>query len=346
MVHMVHLVRRCLFKLSVSRKTYITNFHSSTARPIFTILGQYQSPYYSTVREISGRPERILPNLIQSWTERLARAEVPEANSSVNLIVAHALGKKMIHEVDMNIVPTEVSLKAIEDMISERLKRVPVQYIIGEWDFHDMTLEMKEPVLIPRPETEELAAMIVNQWPLSRDQTGRFLEIGCGTGALSMYILRQLPKVTCTAVDKNETACELTLRNASRYNLQHRIHVIHGDIRAGIVKLMKPNITFLNISQTKTVSLINACKFIFSYEDHDALYGGTDGLDLVRKILTESGKLLKDKQSYVWLEVGLGHPEKIRRIVELQPKFMLSYKETLKDFTGRGRFCKLQLNTM
>jgi hypothetical protein len=39
--------------------------------------------------------------------------------------------------------------------------------------------------------------------------------------------------------------------------------------------------------------------------------------------------------SYVWLEVGLGHPEKIRRIVELQPKFMLSYKETLKDFTGR-----------
>ena len=46
-------------------------------------------------------------------------------------------------------------------------------------------------------------------------------------------------KVLCTAVDKNETACELTMRNASRYNLQDRLHVIHGDICTGIVRCLK-----------------------------------------------------------------------------------------------------------
>ncbi|XP_045166002.2 MTRF1L release factor glutamine methyltransferase-like isoform X2 [Mercenaria mercenaria] len=254
----------------------------------------------------------------------------------------------LVHEVDMKTVLSEQILRSIDEMCSERLKRVPVQYIIGEWDFHDMTLEMRQPVLIPRPETEELASIIVDEWPLEREQEGTFLEIGCGTGALSLYILSKLPNVQCIAVDKSETACTLTLTNASRFNLQDRIQVIHGDIFKdqtiselscnGPYNVLVSNPPYLTSDEMDTLE-----KEVAGYEDHGALHGGTDGLDIICRILAESCNLIKDKQSVLWLEVGLEQPEKIKKIVELHPEFMLSYIKTIQDFTQRGRFCKLQL---
>lgn len=73
------------------------------------------------------------------------------------------------------------------------MARMPIQYIIGEWDFRDLTLHMKPPVFIPRPETEELVELILQQF--DSKQPMRFLEIGCGSGAISLAILKSLPKV-------------------------------------------------------------------------------------------------------------------------------------------------------
>lgn len=73
------------------------------------------------------------------------------------------------------------------------MARMPVQYIIGEWDFCEMVLKMTPPVFIPRPETEELVELILQQCD---DNVGmRFMEIGCGSGAISLALLNSLPKV-------------------------------------------------------------------------------------------------------------------------------------------------------
>ena len=71
---------------------------------------------------------------------------------------------------------------------------MPIQYIIGEWDFRDLTLHMKPPVFIPRPETEELVELVLQQF----DQIAsmRFMEVGCGTGAISLALLKALPRVS------------------------------------------------------------------------------------------------------------------------------------------------------
>lgn len=73
------------------------------------------------------------------------------------------------------------------------MARMPVQYIIGEWDFCDMVLRMIPPVFIPRPETEELVQLILQQ--CDHKLTMRFLEVGCGSGAISLAIINSLPKV-------------------------------------------------------------------------------------------------------------------------------------------------------
>lgn len=71
---------------------------------------------------------------------------------------------------------------------------MPIQYIIKEWDFRDLTLKMRPPVFIPRPETENLVDFILRDYKSDRELN--ILEICCGSGAVSAAILKSLPKVS------------------------------------------------------------------------------------------------------------------------------------------------------
>lgn len=80
-----------------------------------------------------------------------------------------------------------------DELCQCRLSRMPIQYVIGQWEFRDLTLKMIPPVFIPRPETEELVELILQQVQINRNL--KFLEIGCGTGAISLALLKSLPQV-------------------------------------------------------------------------------------------------------------------------------------------------------
>lgn len=84
-------------------------------------------------------------------------------------------------------------LSYFERLCECRIARMPIQYIIGEWDFRDLTLKMKPPVFIPRPETEELVELILQQFDSKNAM--RFMEVGCGSGAICLALLKSLPKV-------------------------------------------------------------------------------------------------------------------------------------------------------
>lgn len=94
-----------------------------------------------------------------------------------------------------------------------------MQYILGEWDFQGLNLKMAPPVFIPRPETEELVEWVleeVTQGPRVVGAEGGplILEVGCGSGAISLSLLSRLPQSRVTAVDKGEAAICLTHENA------------------------------------------------------------------------------------------------------------------------------------
>lgn len=108
------------------------------------------------------------------------------------------------------------------------MARMPIQYIIGEWDFRDLTLSMTPPVFIPRPETEELVELILQK--VDAEKGLHFLEIGCGTGAISLSLLKSLPKSKGMAVDQSKMAIDLTTKNATKYDLQDRIQIIHKKV--------------------------------------------------------------------------------------------------------------------
>lgn len=96
-------------------------------------------------------------------------------------------------ETKKSLLLSDDQTRQFEQLCECRVARMPIQYIIREWEFRDLKLKMEPPVFIPRPETEELVELILQQFDCKR--TMRFVEVGCGTGAISLAILKSLPKV-------------------------------------------------------------------------------------------------------------------------------------------------------
>ena len=114
---------------------------------------------------------------------------------------------------------------------------MPVQYIVKTWDFREITLAMKPPVFIPRPETEQLVSLVLKKCDFrggggGGDEKLRILEVGCGSGAVCLSLLKEAPAETIkvTAVDRSRLACGLTMENAILNDLWQNLTVLHAKV--------------------------------------------------------------------------------------------------------------------
>ncbi|XP_052079865.1 MTRF1L release factor glutamine methyltransferase-like [Mytilus californianus] len=283
--------------------------------------------------------------LSKFWTKMFEEEGVSEPQTSAELIIAHALGKKMLHEVPPEYTVDLSTNLVIQELCQRRLQRVPVQYIIGEWDFHDLVLKMKEPVFIPRPETEELADFVCDYIKSNNLQNGKFLDIGCGSGAISLHILNSFKTITGVAIDKHHHACDLTKENARHLGLNkrlniHQINIFQKDTVEKLQEYLPFDVVISNPPYIPTLDIDNLEPEVERYESRDALNGGKDGLDVVRQILYLAPQFLS-VGGQIWLEVYLDEPEMIKELVKENKS--IKYLTTLTDFTKRDRFCVLQV---
>ncbi|XP_034812434.1 MTRF1L release factor glutamine methyltransferase isoform X1 [Pan paniscus] len=245
---------------------------------------------------------------------------------------------------------TSQQLQCIQELSSRRLQRMPVQYILGEWDFQGLSLRMVPPVFIPRPETEELVEWVLEEVAQRSHAVGSpgsplILEVGCGSGAISLSLLSQLPQSRVIAVDKGEAAISLTHENAQRLRLQDRIWIIHLDMTSerswthlpwGPVDLIVSNPPYVFHQDMEQLA-----PEIRSYEDPAALDGGEEGMDIITHILALAPRLLKDSGS-IFLEVDPRHPELVSSWLQSRPDLYLNLVAVRRDFCGRPRFLHIR----
>ncbi|XP_044182410.1 MTRF1L release factor glutamine methyltransferase-like isoform X1 [Acropora millepora] len=283
-----------------------------------------------------------------SWKQRLKENNIPEENLTVKFIIEHVLGKKRTWswKVDDNVcVITEEEEEKLEHLFQQRLKRVPLQYVIGEWDFRNLTLEMRPPVFIPRPETEELVELVSRHHCLwsGGNENFSFLEVGCGSGAICLSILTEFPQANsyCVAIDKSKDAIDLTRDNAKKCRVCDRISLVHTDVRSVLPKLgpTKFDAVISNPPYVLEDDMLQLQPEISKYEDVEALCGGRDGLDVIKEILRLSAKILKPNGS-VWLEVDSSHPDSVNQWI-LSQDLGLKYCATFNDFANWPRFCHI-----
>ncbi|KAK2500376.1 hypothetical protein MC885_014840 [Smutsia gigantea] len=305
---------------------------------------------------------------VSHWTAVFEKKGIPEARESSEYIVAHVLGAKTVNQESQPLTfsvgqfqsmrpvlwtqpLTAWQLQCIQRLSSRRLQRMPVQYILGEWDFHGLSLKMAPPVFIPRPETEELVGWVleeVTQRPRARGAHGGslILEVGCGSGAISLSLLSQLPESRVIAVDKGEAALCLTWENAQRLQLQGRIQIIPFDVTLeGSWRHLLPwgpmDLVVSNPPYVFHQDMEKLAPEILSYEDPVALDGGEEGTDIITPILALAPQLLKDSGS-IFLEVDPRHPELVDSWLQSRPDLSLHLVAVRRDFCGRPRFLHIQ----
>ncbi|XP_017335536.1 MTRF1L release factor glutamine methyltransferase isoform X1 [Ictalurus punctatus] len=285
---------------------------------------------------------------VNVWMQCFQQHGISEPLLSSQYIIAHVLGKKTLQSLERRMLQERLSDKERETvwaLCSKRLTRMPVQYVIEEWDFRDLTLKMRPPVFIPRPETEELVSLLLKDL---RSQLGvralRCLEVGCGSGAISLSLLHSVPQLKAVALDQSQEAVCLTKENADRLGLLDRLEIYHLDIlkeadltlrSCGPVDVIVSNPPYLFSQDMESLQAE-----IHRFEDHSALDGGLDGMSVIRQILTLAPRLLTD-EGRMYLEVDPRHPPHIKGLVE-ESMLGLQYLGSHCDFTNRLRFCILQ----
>ncbi|XP_051061057.1 MTRF1L release factor glutamine methyltransferase isoform X2 [Phodopus roborovskii] len=188
---------------------------------------------------------------------------------------------------------------------------------------------------------------VVQRPPALVAQSGPLiLEVGCGSGAIALSLLSQLPQSRVIAVDKEEAAVSLTRENAQRLQLQERIRILPLDVTSegcwthllpwGPVDLVVSNPPYVFHKDMGQLA-----PEICSYEDLVALDGGEEGMDIITHILTLAPRLLNASGS-IFLEVDTRHPELVSSWLQSRPDLHLSLVAVRKDFCGRPRFLHVQ----
>jgi ribosomal protein L3 glutamine methyltransferase len=201
---------------------------------------------------------------------------------------------------DARLLQEEVDavLRVIEQRADERL---PAAYITNEGWLGGYRFYVDERVIVPRSFIAELIPEQFSPWVSNPDKVNNILELCTGSGCLPIMLADAFPNAHVDAVDISTDALEVAKRNVAEYELDHRINLIESDLYANV-----PEYKFdLIITNPPYVNSGSMGKLPPEYlrEPQIALAGGTDGMDLVRKIVAGAGQRLTPN-GLLMVEIG------------------------------------------
>ena len=215
-------------------------------------------------------------------------------------------------------------------------KGEPIQYVLGEWDFRLLTLKTDSRALIPRPETEQLVSLVLEEPDLKAIPSPVICDVGTGTGCIAISIAIEMPSSKCVAIDMDEGALSLARENALRCGAS--VEFRHGRNLVGFgaasVDAVVSNPPYIDAAGMEALP-----RHIIDHEPRVALYGGVDGLDVIRSLVNDAAIALR-RGGWCFLEIGDGQGEQVRAILE---DAGFSSVSILKDFAGLDRYAKAHI---
>jgi release factor glutamine methyltransferase len=253
----------------------------------------------------------VLRTMAQAFA--LAGIESPEADA--RLLLGHALRlerAQLLSQSDRVLEAREITAAAA--LAARRLRHEPVARILGRKEFWSLTLAIDESVLVPRPETEtviEMALDFVARRGLRRGPW-RILDIGTGSGALLLALLKELPEASGTGTDISGAALSVARSNAERSGLAARCRFIECNIAekaSGLFDLIVSNPPYIARHEIATLA-----REVRDFDPVLALDGGSDGLDFYRAISAQAPRILAPG-GLIIVELGKGQESAVRTIM-------------------------------
>lgn len=205
----------------------------------------------------------------------------------------------------------------------------PVQYILGSTDFCGYEFLVDERVLIPRPETEELVDLILDENP---DHGLNVIDIGTGSGAIALSLAKNRPRWNVWATDISKEALEVTSLNRQRLELEKQVNLVESNLLEQVTGSF--DILVSNPPYIAWEDQVEVGQNVLHSEPHLALFADEGGLALYRKLAVESGAYLQPNGK-IYLEIGYKQGEAVRHL--FQEAFPQALVRVLTDQFGQDR---------
>lgn len=247
--------------------------------------------------------------LLRETARRFREAGIPDPETDSALLLSFLVGKPPLSlRLDTESELSSVVLETYSSLAERRLSREPLQYITGEAPFCGHTFFVDRRVLIPRPETEELCAWLLESLPSSG--SCRVLDLCCGSGCIGLTLAAERPHWNVVLADCSPEALEVAALNASHLGVGVSFH--QGDLTQGL-----PDDSFDCIVSNPPYIPSDECAILqpeVLREPSLALDGGADGLYFYRRISFEAARVLKPK-GLLLLELGFGEAESVSALL-------------------------------
>lgn len=218
-----------------------------------------------------------------------ARVGSPGMNAEVLLMFILGCDRAYLYAHSERELTTQDEFR-YRQVLEERSRGVPSQYITGHQEFWGMDLIVSPAVLIPRPETEHVVETVLQL--SSAQEKAKIVDVGTGSGSLALALAKELPGAEIEATEISRPALEIARANAARHGLQDRIRFYETDLLAGLEEnaydFVVSNPPYVGESDEDQVQLE-----VRKFEPRNAVFAGPTGLEVIERLIPQAKEKLK-----------------------------------------------------
>ena len=249
---------------------------------------------------------------LREASQVLDHSGVPDARRDASSLLSFVLGKDRTFLISHAEDPVDDdSFDQLRGFVERRAAGEPLQYVTGVQDFYGREFRVTPDVLIPRPETELLveAALAVSN--------GEFIcDVGTGSGCIAITLLCERPGARTVAVDKSAAALQIAKYNAAKLSVADRAVFVVSDCFDALDRNEHQfDLIVSNPPYVTESALAGLQREVRDHEPLVALSPGSDGLSIIRRLLTDAPAFLKSN-GHLLMEIGFDQGEKVRNLID------------------------------
>lgn len=249
------------------------------------------------------------------WTrDFFERRRLESPRLCAEILLAHAMGCERIQlHARWESAPEPGALDRFRELVKRAADGAPIAYLTGTKEFFSLTFEVTPDVLIPRPETEILVERAVHLMRAGDSGLQSVLDLGTGSGCIAVALARHLPGRAVYASDVSAAALVVAKRNAARHTLSERIEFREGDLFVPWSG-QRFDVIVSNPPYVATTVAESLPRNVRAFEPPGALFGGVDGLEVIRRIVAEApGRL--SAGGWLLLEIAYDQAAAVRALL-------------------------------
>ena len=274
--------------------------------------------------------------MLQTTAQYLGEKGIPSPRLDAELLLARVLGMSRVQlycAFDRPLRIAEVDF--MRGFVRRRAKGEPVAYLLGEKEFYGLPFFVDSRVLIPRPETEHLVDRALEI--IGTDESARVMDIGTGSGAISVALAVHRPNIEIFATDISRPSLEVAAQNAKAHGVESKIHFIEGDLFAdcpGPFSLIVSNPPYIDRACSASLA-----PDVLDFEPAGALFAEDGGMAVVQRIIGQAPPYCAEG-AVCLIEIGHDQADRAARAAEEKG----SYRSVtfIKDYSGRRRIMELR----